>query len=190
MHNSGGTATDIDVYFYGADCTTFTGSIATGAAEENGLIPAGTRWAQFVLFAGTTDGFEAKAISTLEPVKGPTKVAFRRVTNPRPDLPATGVGSAFGFALMLLGGALLLRRLMGLVVTGEARLLFFRSATPGASLVSGANLSLWLVLLEWTAMKRQLLARGPPLGAKSSWRLRAARGGLLGDRRRKNGIVR
>jgi extracellular elastinolytic metalloproteinase len=112
--NAGGTATDLDVYFYGADCTTVTGAIATGAADESGLIPAGTRWAQITLFAGTTDGFEVKATSTLEAVRGPTKVGGVKITNPapRPDLPATGVGETVMPALLFLAGALLLRRIV------------------------------------------------------------------------------
>jgi extracellular elastinolytic metalloproteinase len=107
--NSGGTSTDLDAYFWNADCTATLGQAATGAASEAGPLPPGSRWALIILFAGTTDGFQTRVTTTLERTTPPTKVAGIKIpANPRPgDLPATGVADTAGIGLLALAIAAL-----------------------------------------------------------------------------------
>lgn len=90
LTNHGGQSTDLDTYFYAADCSTVLGRAATGSADEAGPLPPGSKWVQVVLFAGTTDGFTATSASTLERVVPPKGTPTRR--------PATtgGGGAAAG----------------------------------------------------------------------------------------------
>ncbi|MGH2829379.1 MAG: hypothetical protein ACRDJM_02735, partial [Actinomycetota bacterium] len=71
--NKGGTGTDLDAYFYAADCATLLGGAATSAGSEQASLPAGSRWVQIPLWAGTTDGFDVRVTTTLKPVTPPVR---------------------------------------------------------------------------------------------------------------------
>ena len=113
LTNQGGQATDLDVYFWNADCSEWVGQIASPLGNEAGPIPPKAKWALIILFGGTTDGFEVRASTTVERVQPPARVAGTKTTRPRPapgDLPATGVADPVALALALLAIAVASRR--------------------------------------------------------------------------------
>jgi hypothetical protein len=113
LTNLGGNATDLDAYFWDADCGEELGRAATSNANEAATLPPGTKWVLVILFSGTSDGFEVRSATTIERVNAPTRVAGVKQTRPRPSpggLPATGVADPAGIAFALLLFAIAGRR--------------------------------------------------------------------------------
>lgn len=73
LTNRGGIDTDLDAFFYAADCKTLLGNAATSSADEQGRLPIGSRWAMVHVWSGTTEGFDVVVKTSLRPVLRPVR---------------------------------------------------------------------------------------------------------------------